>query len=102
MLQNDRLDYLVEFANIAAYYEKSFGPSASWVGLPMTEDPEPVLSRVMCSRTPWGRAIIDRIDAILPEERVTDRYRRIVEAWSAEEDLGKLRAVYESSFLSSE
>ncbi|MCJ2036223.1 TIGR02285 family protein [Methylobacterium sp. J-068] len=106
MLQNDRLDYLIEFSNIAAYYARTTarttGEPADWIGLPMTEEPEPVFSRVMCSRTPWGRAIIDRIDAILPAERATDRYRRIVEAWSAEEDLVKLRAVYDSSFLSSE
>ena len=102
MLQNDRLDYLVEFANIAAYYAKALGEPAPWIGLPMAESPEPIFSRVMCPRTPWGRAVIDRIDAFLPAERASARYRGIVEAWSAPEDLAKLRAVYDSSFLSSE
>jgi polar amino acid transport system substrate-binding protein len=102
MLQNDRLDYLIEFSNIALYYAKSLGDTEGWVGLPLVETPEPVFSRVMCARTPWGRAIIDRIDAILAAERVTDPYRRTIEAWSADEDLPKLRAAYDSSFLSSE
>lgn len=102
MLRNDRLDYLFEFANIATYYAAASGEPAPWISLPLAETPEPVFSRVMCARTPWGRAVIDRIDAILPAERGTERYRRIVEAWSAEADLAKLRTVYDASFLSSE
>ncbi|KQP29970.1 hypothetical protein ASF49_14965 [Methylobacterium sp. Leaf104] len=102
MFQNGRLDYLVEYADIAAYYAAALGEPRPWVGLSLAEDPEPVFSRVMCSRTPWGRAVIDRIDAVLSEVRPTAEYRRIIEAWSAPEDLPKLRAVYDSSFLSSE
>jgi uncharacterized protein (TIGR02285 family) len=102
MFQNGRLDYVIEYADIAAYYARALGEPRPWIGLPMTENPEPVFSRVMCARTPWGRAVIDRIDAILTEVRPTDAFRQIVEAWSAPEDRATLRAVYDSSFLSSE
>ncbi|MFE1599626.1 hypothetical protein [Methylobacterium sp. ID0610] len=102
MLQSDRLDYLVDYANIGAYYAREFGSEEAFVGLPFAESPEPVFSRVMCARTPWGRALVERVDAILRVERSTPEYRRIVGAWSGPEDLTKIQAVYDGVFLTSE
>ncbi|AWN47450.1 ABC transporter substrate-binding protein [Methylobacterium terrae] len=102
MLRNDRLDYLVEYSNIAAYYNTGeFGVPNALVGLPFAENPEPTFARVMCAGTPWGREVVARIDAVLAAERASPEYRRIVEAWTAQEDLPRIRAVYDA-FLASD
>ncbi|MGE7413770.1 TIGR02285 family protein [Methylobacterium tarhaniae] len=102
MLLNDRLDYLVEFSSIAAYNARQIGEPDAFVGLPFAEEnQEPVFARVMCAGTPWGREVVARIDAVLAEERPSPAYRQIVEAWTADEDLPRIRAVYDT-FLASD
>lgn len=101
MLLNDRLDYLVEFSSIAAYNARQLGQPDAFLGLPFAEGPEPVFARVMCAGTPWGREVVARIDAVLAEERPGPAYRGIVEAWTAPEDLPRIRAVYDH-FLASD
>ncbi|KMO12929.1 hypothetical protein SQ03_23105 [Methylobacterium platani JCM 14648] len=101
MLLNDRLDYLVDFSNIAAYNARALGRSDAFVGLAFAESPEPVFARVMCAGTPWGREVVAAIDAVLATERTSPAYRRIVEAWAAQDDLPRIRAVYDA-FLASD
>ncbi|OQP86504.1 hypothetical protein BTR14_10875 [Rhizobium rhizosphaerae] len=99
MLMNRRLDYLVEYSNIATYHARRLGKPDGLVLLPMTEVSEPVYARVMCARTAQGLAVVDRIDHVLDQERDTPAYRAIVEAWSAPADQAKIRAIYDSQFL---
>ncbi|TNC07569.1 transporter substrate-binding domain-containing protein [Methylobacterium terricola] len=102
MLLNDRLDYLVEFSSIAAYHARLLGAPDAFVGFPFAEEnQEPVFPRVMCAGTPWGREVVARIDAVLAAERASPAYREIVEAWAAEADLPRIRAVYDT-FLASD
>ncbi len=101
MLQNDRLDYLVDFSSITAYHTRQIAQADDFVGLPFAESPEPVFARVMCAGTPWGREVVARIDAVLATERPGPAYRSIVEAWAAPEDLPRIRAVYDA-FLASD
>ena len=102
MLLADRLDYLIEYSAIADYGAKSLGQDGGFISLPFAETSPPVFSRVMCPRTDWGRRLIARIDGILRVERPTPAYRRIVEAWTASDDLATIRDVYDRSFLQSE
>ncbi|MFH6782706.1 MULTISPECIES: TIGR02285 family protein [Methylobacterium] len=101
MLLNDRLDYLVEFSSSVSYYAGLLGRPGAFVGLPFAESPEPVFARVMCAGTPWGREVVARIDAVLATERPSPAYRNIVEAWAADADLPRIRAVYDT-FLASD
>ncbi len=55
----------------------------------------------MCAGTPWGREVVAAIDAVLATERTSPPYRRIVEAWAAQDDLPRIRAVYDA-FLASD
>lgn len=102
MLLADRLDYLVEYSAIATYQAKSLGRPEGIAALPFAEAPPPVFSRVMCPNTPWGRARVARIDAILRTERPGPAFRRIVEAWAEPSDLGTIRAAYDGPFLTTE
>lgn len=102
MLLHDRLDYLIEFPSIAAFHARRLDAEGALVALPLSETPEPVFPRVMCADTPRGRAVVERIDAILRAERPGPAYRAIVEAWSDPADLPKLRAIYDERFLASD
>ena len=99
MLLADRLDYLVEYSSISHFQAARLGEADGIAELPFAEAPEPVFSRVMCPATDWGRSIIAKVNAVLRVERATPAYRRIVEAWTAEEDLAKVREVYDRAFL---
>ncbi|MGF3026367.1 hypothetical protein ACQVP2_26535 [Methylobacterium aquaticum] len=101
MLLSGRLDYLVDFSSITAYHIRQIARPDDVVGLPFAESPDPVFARVMCAGTPWGRAVVARIDAVLAAERPGPAYRSIVEAWTAPEDLPRIRAVYDA-FLASD
>ncbi|WP_091970950.1 hypothetical protein [Methylobacterium gossipiicola] len=102
MLFAKRLDYLVEYPTIASYGARSLGQADAFAALPFIEEPEPVFARVMCPKTPWGRRLVERIDAILRVERTTPAYRQIVEAWADPDDLPTIRNVYDNAFLKSE
>ncbi|SEL34497.1 transporter substrate-binding domain-containing protein [Xaviernesmea oryzae] len=99
MLLTGRLDYLIDYSNIAGYYAERLGQADAFALLLIEESIEPVFPRVMCAATPEGRNAVQRIDAILETERPTDAYRTIVEAWSAPQDRPKIRAVYDTTFL---
>ncbi|GJE26485.1 TIGR02285 family protein [Methylobacterium organophilum] len=102
MLLNDRLDYLVEYPTIARYGARRLGAEEAFVGLPFAETPEPVFSRVMCANTPNGQEVVARVNAVLREERPGAAWREIVESWSEPADLQKIRAVYDTRFLTGE
>ncbi|KQT60118.1 hypothetical protein ASG52_18540 [Methylobacterium sp. Leaf456] len=102
MLLADRLDYLVEYSAIAAYQANILGQPEGVAALPFAEAPAPLLSRVMCPNTEWGRARIARIDAILRAERSSPAYRAIVEAWAEPGDLATIREAYDRTFLTTE
>jgi uncharacterized protein (TIGR02285 family) len=78
------------------------GRSGEAVFLPVTDEPPPKFNRVMCPNTPWGRHVIESIDAILRAERSTEDYRRVVEKWSDPSAVQELRRYYDSSFLKAE
>ena len=99
MLMNRRLDYLVDYSNIATYNAQRLGRPGGLLVLPMSETPEPVYARVMCARPDRGQAVLDRINQVLDRERASPAYRAIVEAWSAPPDQAKIRAIYDTQFL---
>jgi hypothetical protein len=57
------------------------------------------LSSVGCSKNAWGRTVIDRINAILLEQRPTERYRAAYERWLDPNAIEKYRLVYKEIFL---
>ena len=99
MLGAGRLDYLLEFSAIAAYAQARHARDGGIVALPFAEAPGPILARVMCPRTAWGKRQIARIDEALRVERPTPTYREIVEAWSDEADRPTIRAAFDAALL---
>jgi hypothetical protein len=54
---------------------------------------------VGCSKNAWGRAVIDKINTILLEQRPTMHYRAAYERWLDANSLERYRAVYQEVFL---
>ncbi|NCT83097.1 MAG: hypothetical protein GXC94_08150 [Comamonadaceae bacterium] len=65
MLLQGRADYALEFPNVLAAAAQGQPEVAGLAALPIRGAMEPVISGVACPRTPWGRAAIRRIDAVL-------------------------------------
>lgn len=102
MLLAGRLDYLIEYPDIAGYAAGVLSESGNFATLPFTEVPAPVFSHVMCPRTAWGERFVARVDAVLRTERATPAYRRMVETWTQDGDRATIRAAYDAVFGASE
>jgi uncharacterized protein (TIGR02285 family) len=100
MLMADRIDYLLGYPMEAMYFAGEFGVSNQIVNIALKESDEYRLTYVGCSKTEWGKQVIDRIDEILKKERTTDQYRAFHERWLDENSLEVFREAYSDIFLS--
>jgi len=102
MLLAKRLDYLIELPVIANYSAHQLGREGELTALTIGESDDATVSNVMCARTPWGKQVIERINAVLHAQRDTPRYRRIVEHWSDEDGVRRIRALYRQQLLNAQ
>jgi len=54
---------------------------------------------VACSKTPWGKKLIEKINRILLEQRPTKQYRSAYERWLDKSSLESYRDLYKNVFL---
>jgi len=102
MLQRDRLDGLIGLPEEAMYLAEQLGIRDRIMTLTIEENQQGMeswLSYVGCSKTPWGRKIIARINEILEKERPTERYRAAYERWLDPSSLERYRKLYRKIFL---
>jgi uncharacterized protein (TIGR02285 family) len=96
MLEQGRADYTLDYPNVLVTRASGGSDDAALAALPVKGALDPVVSGIACPRTPWGRAAIRRIDAVLgtPEGaamlrdtlRVSlpqDTQRAYADAWDA-------------------
>lgn len=102
MLMKGRLDGIVGLPEEALYQAEQLGIRDQVMTLTIEENQsgyEDWLSSVGCSKTPWGKAIIERIDAVLRAQRPTERYRAAYERWLDPNAIETYRRVYNEVFL---
>jgi uncharacterized protein (TIGR02285 family) len=102
MLLSDRLDYLLGLPEEVIYVAEKMGVRDRVATIALKENQgtyDAWLGHVACSKTPWGAKIIQRIDAILREERPTDRYRSAYERWLDENQIPRYRELYDRIFI---
>jgi len=58
-----------------------------------------MLTYVACSKTEWGKRTIETINAVLDEQRPTDRYRAAYERWLDPSSIEGYRQMYRDIFL---
>lgn len=102
MLMLDRIDALIGLPDETMYLAEKLGIRDRIATLSIAENqgnPENWLCSVGCSKTPWGKEIIAKINAILLEQRPGQRYRAAYERWLDTGSVEKYRRVYDEVFL---
>lgn len=102
MLMKGRLDGILGLPEEALYQAEQLGIRDQLMTLSIEENLngyEAWLSSVGCSKNAWGKAIIDRINAVLLAQRPTERYRAAYERWLDPNAIEQYRKVYQEVFL---
>lgn len=94
MLLNGDVDYLLLFSHEAAFLADQFGATGQIADIPIAGTPPYIYTHVACAGNAWGHAVIDRVNAILQEERTKPEYRKFSERWYPEEDRNTVRRYY--------
>jgi len=102
MLIKGRLDGLVGLPEEALYQAEQMGIRDQLTTLTIEENQtgyDSWLSSVGCSKTPWGKEVIDKINAILIKQRPTEHYRAAYERWLDPNSIERYRRAYQEVFL---
>jgi len=102
MLLAGRLDALPGLPEEAMYLAETMGIRDRIMTISVREnieDQESMLTYVACSKTEWGKKTIETINAVLAEERPTDRYRAAYERWLDPSSIDGYRQMYRDIFL---
>ncbi|MCP4112846.1 MAG: hypothetical protein GY749_46200, partial [Desulfobacteraceae bacterium] len=100
MLLGDRVNYILGYDWELQYLVKQFWSSEKadeLIFLPIQETKPYLSSYTACSKTDWGRKVIDKIDKILTEEIPKKQYRGIWEQWMSNKEL--YRKLYNEVYL---
>jgi uncharacterized protein (TIGR02285 family) len=102
MLMLDRIDALIGLPEEAMYMAEKLGIRDRIAILAIAENqgnPHNRLCSVGCSKTPWGKEIIAKINTILLEQRPGQQYRAAYERWLDAGSVEEYRRVYDEVFL---
>ncbi len=102
MLLKGRLDYMLGLPEEAVYVAERMGVKDKIVTFQIQESKggyDAWLGHVACSKTDWGKRLIDRINTILLKQRPTDRYRMAYERWLDENSIKIYSRLYDDVFL---
>ena len=104
MLDMGRLDAMISLPEEAMYQAEKQGIKDDIMTLTIAENQKGFdswLSSVGCSKTEWGKKVINRINQILLTQRPTKRYRHAYERWLDESSLKNYRKLYDQVFIQS-
>ncbi len=102
MLKLDRLDGLIGLPEEAMYQAERLGIRDQIMTIDIEENqgnPESWFSYVACSKTDWGKKVIEDINRVLIGQRPSDRYRAAYERWLDESSHEGYRKLYKDVFL---
>ncbi|WP_084312120.1 TIGR02285 family protein [Desulfobulbus elongatus] len=102
MLMKGRLDGIIGLPEEVLYQAEQLGIRDQVMTLTIEENQtgyDSWLSAVGCAKTPWGKAVIDKVNAVLIKERPTERYRAAYERWLDPNAIEQYRRVYRDVFL---
>lgn len=94
MLQSGDLDYLIMFSHEAAFQNNRMGLNNTVMNRSIAGTPPYLYTYVACTGNDWGRAVINKINAVLDRERRKDSYKQFSERWYPPEDRKKVRRYY--------
>lgn len=91
MLLAGRMDYTIEYPSVLNYLSQVDPHFQELAALPIAEERQLGRSGISCPRTPWGRAMIARIDALMPALVASASYRTAHEKWLLDDERKALR-----------
>ncbi len=94
MLLNGDVDYLLLFSHEAAFLADKFEASERILNRPIDGTPPYIFTHIACTGNAWGRAVIEKINAVIQAERNQPDYRTFSERWYPPEDQDKIRRYY--------
>jgi uncharacterized protein (TIGR02285 family) len=102
MLMLGRLDGLIALPEEALYQAEQMGIREHLMTLTLSENLHNYdgwLSSVGCSKTPWGKEVIEKVDKVLLEVRPMEAYRAAYERWLDANSIAAYRRAYAEVFL---
>lgn len=103
MLKRDRLDGIIGLPEEVLYQAENLGIRDQIMTLPIEENQQSMdawLSHVVCSKTPWGKKVIEDVNKVLRQQRPTKAYRAAYERWLDKTSIPRYRKAYGKYFLS--
>lgn len=102
MLLADRLDGVLGLPEEAMFLAEELNAENELITIALDENKgnyDAWVAYVACSKTEWGKQILEKIDHILSEQRATERYRAAYERWLDENSIESYRKLYDDVFL---
>jgi len=94
-----RVDYMIVFPFVASYLQQQYLPNKKHERITIKEAKPYDLVYVSCANSLWGKQVINAVNAILIEQRPTQRYRNAFEYWLNGTSLKKYRTIYNQLLL---
>jgi len=81
MLQEGRVDFIIEYPNVFAHYQGKTKDTNTFVSYSLAESPQLLAGHILCSRTPQGAALIARFDQLLTQISADPSYLQAHLKW---------------------
>lgn len=85
MLEAGRMDYLVEYPMALQHYRERLVPAPALRFFDLREEREPPPAYVACTRSAWGRTVIEAVDGAIRRLAVRPESRRALLRWLPQE-----------------
>lgn len=80
MIDNDRLDYTIDYSIVQRYFELSSGQLLEL--LPIKENHNQLVpGAIGCSNNAWGRSVIEQINQVMPQIRSDAEFNQSLALW---------------------
>lgn len=79
-----RSDFVVEYSAVMSYFKSVLKNKQEILSLPIKGTKAYVLGYTACSKTLWGKTVVEQIDKVLKDQRHSERYKGILEQWHDE------------------
>lgn len=90
MIKANRLDYTLDYAVVANYFQKTGQGELAKLALQENLE-QPVAGAVGCARTDWGVSVLTEINKVMPEVRQDPAFIRVLELWAGDDAAAYLK-----------
>jgi uncharacterized protein (TIGR02285 family) len=98
MLTKGHIDAMFAQPVEAQFHGRSIGVAADIAQLPINEIKDYTVGYIGCSKTPWGEAVVVKLDALLVEAVKRDDFRSFYEDFLDENSKKRYREIYDEYF----